>query len=296
MLILVVSGGCGADFFDQTIEIEIPEHESLLAISCRIKSKDSLSLAFITHSQGILIDSQAVILHDVQASIQIDDVFSIPLIYNEDLNFDPFYGGFYIGVNSKPEERLLFEATHAEFGSVTSSQIVPLEVPIQKLDHKKGDSQGSISRGDEIIVQFQDPPNQKNYYLLQASIKRQFAENMFFTDGLFLSTDDPLLSDSQFDTDFELQFVFDDSSIDGEQYKLKMFSEELTDFPPVAGDSLIIELHSLSRDSYLYERSYRLYEKSKDNPFAEPVVVHGNVNGGYGIFTYDAVSISKLTF
>ena len=50
----------------------------------------------------------------------------------------------------------------------------------------------------------------------------------------------------------------------------------------------IVELHSITADQYKYRKSLGAYRDAEDNPFAEPVLLYGNIKNGYGIFvTYD---------
>lgn len=42
-------------------------------------------------------------------------------------------------------------------------------------------------------------------------------------------------------------------------------------------------MSALSEDLYQFLHTRRLQDRTEENPFAEPVEVHSNVNGGYGI-------------
>ena len=44
------------------------------------------------------------------------------------------------------------------------------------------------------------------------------------------------------------------------------------------------ELSSISRDNYLFIKSEAASREARDNPFAEPVIVHNNIENGIGIF------------
>jgi hypothetical protein len=50
-------------------------------------------------------------------------------------------------------------------------------------------------------------------------------------------------------------------------------------------DKLIFVLSTYSKDAYLYNRSYELYNIALDDFFAEPVQVYNNIENGFGIFS-----------
>ncbi|MCD6566893.1 MAG: DUF4249 family protein [Bacteroidales bacterium] len=78
------------------------------------------------------------------------------------------------------------------------------------------------------------------------------------------------------------EIVFDDKDFNGEEKTIKLVVpvKEIIAFPY----DYIIKLYSLSEDHYKYIVSEWLYNRSKDDPFAEPVDFYSNVNNETGIF------------
>lgn len=79
------------------------------------------------------------------------------------------------------------------------------------------------------------------------------------------------------------EIVFNDKDFNGEEKTVRLVipvNEIIT--PPL---SFIIKLYSLSEDHYRYIVSEWLYNRSKDDPFAEPVDFHSNVSNEIGIFS-----------
>ena len=84
-----------------------------------------------------------------------------------------------------------------------------------------------------------------------------------------------------------------DASFDGEKYTTRISVqlieagwytiEDATNLAPV---KISVHLSSISKDRYLFEKTLFTYRENEDNPFAEPVVVHENIEGGSGIFTF----------
>ncbi|MBA7532172.1 hypothetical protein ES705_24398 [subsurface metagenome] len=84
------------------------------------------------------------------------------------------------------------------------------------------------------------------------------------------------------------EIVFNDKDFNGKEKTVTLVipaSEIIT--TPL---SYIIKLYSLSEDHYRYIVSKWLYNRSKDDPFAEPVDFHSNVSNGIGIFSIASVS------
>ncbi|MDX5319932.1 MAG: DUF4249 family protein, partial [Bacteroidota bacterium] len=44
------------------------------------------------------------------------------------------------------------------------------------------------------------------------------------------------------------------------------------------------ELMSLDEHLYKYQTTFDAAESAQDNPFAEPVIIYSNIEGGIGIF------------
>lgn len=55
-------------------------------------------------------------------------------------------------------------------------------------------------------------------------------------------------------------------------------------------NKVYLEIKSISKDYYLYQKTMIEYYQAIDNPFSEPAKVYGNINKGYGIFAgYNSV-------
>ena len=92
------------------------------------------------------------------------------------------------------------------------------------------------------------------------------------------------------------EIVFNDKDFNGEEKTVRLVipaNEIIT-----SSYDYIIKLYSLSEDHYTYIVSEWLYNRSKDDPFAEPVDFHSNVSNEIGIFSiascdYDTIFINE---
>jgi len=91
------------------------------------------------------------------------------------------------------------------------------------------------------------------------------------------------------------EIVFDDKDFNGKEKTVRLVIPARED---VTTSSYIVKLYSLSEDHYKYIVSKWLYNRSKDDPFAEPVDFHSNVSNGIGIFSiascdYDTIIVKN---
>ena len=114
------------------------------------------------------------------------------------------------------------------------------------------------------------------------------ADTSFVVDNWWvgnLSPVDPLIDDLN-------QLYLTDASFDGETYttRVSIYLMEANSIAyegatNLAAEKITVQLTSISKDRYLFEKTFYSYEENNGNPFAEPVVTHENVEGGSGIFS-----------
>ena len=89
--------------------------------------------------------------------------------------------------------------------------------------------------------------------------------------------------------------IFPDDYFQGKDYSIQAQTSDFNRHNGYATDSVnyfnhqvysrrIIQVQKLSKGYYNYMKYLNLYTYYRDNPFAEPVPVYSNVNGGAGIF------------
>ena len=266
---------CSEDFFDQTVAIEVPEHTPLLAITSQLNAGDSTIWAYVTHSQGILENSQANPIENAIVELYRGGqlIEAIPFwgeqFYSKNLDM-PF-------PSDQAEYQLKISAPG--FDPIEATQQMPTTVPIISAVYE---AEGALDldgeRVDEISIEFEDPAGEKNYYQLEVYIIYPQS-----TNNLWLHLLDPIAEELG-----RSQFLKDDS-FEGKKYTWRagFYPQH---FEPGSEAKILVQLFSISRDKYFYERSVSLSQDADDNPFAEPVIIYGNVEGGLGVFTLSAKS------
>lgn len=274
-LSLLFFTSCDEDFFEATVTIDVPEHTPSLAITSEMFAGDTVVGVYVSQSVGILEDIPNEPIRDATVELLRNGAPYLTIPY-----FDEFGGGFKFYID-KLDEPFSFDNVEYElrvsvpnFEPVSSKQVMPNAVEIINVEY---DPEGAINsegdRIDEFSIEFQDPPGEENFYRLDI-----FREGENYTDRIYLDNLEPL------GEEYNGSLYLKDSSIDGKKYKWRVGGYTFFGGPSNDFD-IRIELYSISRDQYLFTRSAFLSEENDDNPFAEPVIVHGNIEGGNGIFS-----------
>jgi hypothetical protein len=170
---------------------------------------------------------------------------------------------------------------------VEAVQTMPKAVPILSASFEPD---GAITpdgdKVDEVTIEFQDPAGEDNYYAVTAVFSYEVGSTTY-AYRTYLENLDPLGEDLN-----DGFIALKDDSFDGKKYKWRLGSYEY------AGEDtkLIVYLHVISRDKYLFLLSTRLLEDADDNPFAEPVIIHENITGAYEIFSLETKSSIEIEF
>lgn len=288
---LALFSGCDSGNFNQVVEVDIPEHESRLALNARASSLDTGITALVANSLGILDTSDYDFPEDATVRLFRDGE-----LLGGDFFFSPDKLKYFLGLDEPlgaAPALYRMEVSAPGYEAISGEQRMPVPVLIQSLRFERDgaiDDEGR--RADGIEVQFTDPAGEENYYALEfyieVSSEQPGGDTVLFSSRIYAGTLDQIV---QFGNEYEQ--IFTDKSFNGSSYTVSLYANQgaVPDFPDTR---LIARLYSLSRDAFLYDLSLRQYYDALDNPFAEPVTVHGNITGGYGIFALSSVAEERV--
>ena len=216
----------------------------------------------------------------------------------------PFgYHGFYLGeFYPAANQTYNLSVSHPNYTDVNSTDSLPTPITINNIDTL---SITDPINGDrlEITLNFNDPGNIQNYYLIEAYVVGLYSEiygidtleyeldtnqqYMFLTDEVFQDGGSP----------WKEQGLFNDLLFNGQNKNLKVEIPN-DDYKVIEGAyqwsyetiSLRIYLHNISPSYYYYRTSLELYQNSSGNPFAQPVQVFSNIENGFGVFAGSQVN------
>lgn len=272
-----------------------PSTESQFVVNAYISPQDTVLAVLVTRSRPVFgpsanIDPQTV--SNVAVTLS-DGSRSVPLPFSEkdgfhraDARLLPIGAGqtYTLTVTAPGGERL------------TARTTVPQPVPLEEV---KLDSTENTNRfgpgGYSFFLQafWRDAPGVKNYYRL--------AGNLFYTQRY--TTGQPPREQS---VNNVTSFGFgngglvtdenrDGTRISSRRQQIYLPSMSVNGQPPTFPSpvSYIIYLLNVDENYYRYHESAERQDNVNDNPFAEPVLVQGNIEGGLGCFgSYNRTNFS----
>lgn len=271
---------CNEDSFSQIVEIDIPEHQPKPVIVSQINAGDTLAVALVSISKGILDTGDYVFPANASVRLLSDDQAPLPLTFNPDtkrfeVSAPP--AGFISGVQYRMEVQV------PGFGMAYSKQMMPAAPDVASVELRKNavvNSNGN--RSDEILVSIDDPAGTENYYQIElwqeGTIIYPF-DTFEVNQLLYIESNDPNLQDGG-----GAGRVIADGVFDGTRYVVRFSTGQTWRDDPNTTLKYTLRIAHITRDAYLYERTLSQYYNAQGNPFAEPVTVHSNIEDGYGAF------------
>ena len=293
----------------QVIEPDLPEHPPRLVLHAFFTS-DGGWTAHVGRSSWIL---ESVPAHDRRARRAVADA-EVELLAGDrvvgELEFNDAAQVYVFGDSTlQAGETYSLQVSAPGFAPIRATDAVPRPVQTSILSYRTSSRPGSETTRDySIKLEIQDPPGEANYY--QISMYRIYTGRGASRSEVYLSTKDPsILADNSVDGspfeggNFEGSApYFRDTLFEGRTHEIELstdFDSEIQlagDFdsePDLSGIHLQV-LH-ISEAYYEYLKSARLHDYTRDNPFAEPLNVYGNVENGYGIFAGYSSQTFELT-
>lgn len=261
ILISLFTSSC-EDFFDMAIELDIEEHKPKIAITSFF-SDQNINEVLVSYSIGgteeatdnQLLTNANVILSQGNTNYvfnhtEKDGVYQ----------FDEF-------IDFIPNEEYTLTVEAANYTTVTSKQIFPEETAIIE----------ATIDSEKLSVRFKDTPNVRNYYIL---VMQAFHPDYEINSSISMQ------DESNFqDSSSQRGILISDETFDGNEISINAayWMSIKHDYENEPEPTLIkVILYSISEDTYKYDISYR--NNYADDPFTEPVILHRNIENGYGIF------------
>jgi hypothetical protein len=307
--------------------IIIPDTGSKITINGLITTNDLLNVRisrsiFITDVEGVLEQDSLISIDNAQVKIYQNNSFIDSLYYYALGTLSSFEGylyqnGNYISKNLYPETGKEYKITAKAPGSQEASSItkIPNLVRIENVDTSRIILENvpkvyPTNLGLKCIIEFTDPVNETNYYLLNA-----YRNNPIFSDAMAFRCDDPIVEEKLISAQGGALssnpirgIAFSDKLINGKKTNITITicGNDIglpfwTDDPEYNEDgnhkkTIFFRLYSITEDYFKYIQTLNLYQKSYDNPLSDPVLVYSNIKGGYGIFAGAAVSRDSIVF
>ncbi|HEX8331256.1 MAG TPA: DUF4249 domain-containing protein [Segetibacter sp.] len=295
-LIIILATSC-----EQDIIIDIPPQPVKLVVNGIVRTTTPFRVT-IGKTAGVL-DTISVSRNRVtDAIVQLYE----NNILKDTLVYEASSGSYVVKRNTRALSGnvYLLKASAPGFTNVEAETRTPNATPIQSISRRmnvRKDASGNSL--DELKITFTDEASPGNHYFFRIRNYRYGGvgvgnpvtyggiECMRSSDRDIegRSNGDPI----EFETCIDGEFFMRDFNFNGKTKEVILFIDHNA-LEPVVIPSInrnykpIVELHSITADQYKYRNSLNAYRDAEDNPFAEPVLVYGNIKNGYGIFvTYD---------
>lgn len=260
------------DFFETSIELDIEKHESKLAVTSLISNDEKDKKILVSYSIGGLEEATDTQLINNAFVSLFDGTTTYELSISE---FEGIYemDNSIIELTENTEYTLTVEAPN--YKTVTSKQIFPKPVQI---------IHASLTNSN-LKVRFQDNPEKRNYYILELE---RYRDNRWEQTYLYSENANTFWSATSKGT------IFNDDIFNGNEYELNIQYENYYGTNP---DAILFraKLYNITEDLYRYDRTLSISYDAEYSPFVEPVILHRNIENGYGIFGMMNVSEFEFT-
>jgi hypothetical protein len=285
------------------VEIDVPSGPAQLVVNSFLYPDSSWQIS--VSSTSPILSSLPVFPRNVLAVLKDVQGRKIDLVQVSGNPNQPNIAAVFFKSTSRPQPGMTYrlEASADGYANASATCMVPtmIEIVNARIDsaHLSRRSPGGVgSNYYEVIlpveVTFQDPPGEKDFYTPQLIVTRKYS-------GVDPRTGEPV--EGTYDMSVPLQrqlpkyeFSFEsenndieDLGFDGELHTMALVAAVFVVNDPSQGIAQEIVKLSLSfshsgEELHRYSRSIRLQRNTSGNPFAQPVQVYSNVEGGQGIF------------
>lgn len=271
---------------EKIIELDVKDDTRKITLNGIVTPGKNLTVS-LTRSLHILDNSEFKDITNGTVLLYIGNTLYDTLHH---IGFGEYSGSKLIPVSN---EQFQIKATAQGFKEIEATDYLPAAPQIMSIDTAtemyawRGDGMDLNSREPEemlrISIKINDPANTGDYYFL--SINSISAGTMFNNGQINFFTDDPSIDDKS----YEPGKPFSDDLFNGKQHELKIYI-----YKPWQS-YISVNLMTISKSYYMYFKSFIRYTQNHGDPFAEPVMVYSNINGGFGIFA-GSISLSDTMF
>jgi hypothetical protein len=267
--------------------IDLPAHESQLAGTLFLDSRDSSITALISASKGVFDSTKSQVINGAQCRLLVDG----SALYSwstQDWN------GNYVELLSDrvgaPQGEITFEVTHPDFDTIYATQSFP-PMPEASASVAYGATQVFNQPSDELTLVIKDLPGQPQYYRISVAVHFRTALTGQDTSQYYETWAETAHPNAQMLWGKSGSFIVSDEGIN-KDLEIKV----ATGINPLDFTMLHeyrIEISALSDATYDFYKSYMAYQNSQGNPFAEPVVLYSNMNNSMGCFGLSTTKVVR---
>ncbi len=302
---VLVLGWCGCSGLVYR-EASVPMADSMVWLECNLRVGDTIARVNLSPAVDVRLEPEPSTawfeLTPLESSSQI------MLYRNGQLYCGPFLTEAHEDepfcllpepVRAWPDT-FLIEVTLADGQMLRASQVTPPCVSIGEVTTRFDVPLQAMAPFQGVIeVSFEDPGGQQNYYSVHAVMSRKtgFRTTSFDESEIVLTSHEALPQGGGSLLEGGAPYgpwLLDDSGFDGQTVTLVFHFAARNDGPLPDQAWTRVTLVSLTPEAWHWEYQRRLLEESENlGPFAEPVYLPMNVEGGLGTFHMECISEVK---
>ena len=253
---------------EKEIPFEGELNEQKTVLNCYLGAGESIIYAEVSRSETVLSDEPFTFVSD--AVIKLYDGSNFVGTFNS-----VGEGKYTLNHEVEAGKSYSIECTDPLLGVVRASTEVPNYVSfnLENIDLVLGEFGGNI----KVDVQFNDGASEDDYYhlLVYTNVDGFPSVLSFETSEEFLRNTEELSANTF--------FYFDDCMFDDNSFNSGVVDISISTFimPQVENK---VQLVHVSSDYFNYRKSLKLALNANGNPFAQPVQIYSNIEGGLGVF------------
>ncbi len=261
---------------ETVVTLEIPEHESKLVVYGYFDPAFEELRVEVNNSVGILSTADPEPINDAQVEF-LKDGQSIGF-FNITNNEGRYKLEHQLSLNPNDNYELKISANN--YTSVSATQMMLEQPEITHAEETGRTLPEEFNEGDfkEYRITINDNSDKENFYILQY-IKYDTIEQKYNKLNMYSESVDV-------ERGLRKELIFRDIILAGNNYEINVICEDLAhvlETNEIGGFRLL----NVSEDRFLYAKSFKDAKDAEDNPFAEPVTVHTNIENGLGIFSLE---------
>ncbi len=304
---------------ESVLFIELEESDRLIVLNGTL-AVDSLVRVQVSRTRHILDNAPLTPLKNATVLFSRNGDQPVSLTHRG----NGWFEGDQLSVHSG--DIIELEVECPSYPGVHGSLQIPSAVPIYRIDTSMqvievGGPYYSYTEGYvEFDLTLEDPPGEKNYYLVDLMAHRSVTEwrdttvqyvdsiyhngqwNYFVSDSSYTYplvhpiTDRPSIGSEDLAIEAVTQqgLLISDQLIDGQRYSIR-FSTMSYNLQSADSALVHIRLHSIDESYYKYLKSRQNHYYATDDYLAVPVIVYSNVVGGTGILGGYATDVCTIT-
>ncbi len=279
--VLLLAGVCLLAACEKDVtSLNLPAIESQLVLYAFISPQDTVVSVRVYESKPVFTDRTGGVSDLIpDATVTLSDgQKSVALSLPGNVGQGPGTSSYYVMARDFPIEAgktYMLRVSTPDGRLATAQCTVPAAPPVPEVRFDPAlDTTTSGTAGQQVYtgaLHWQDPAGEENFYRVDADVNRVRTDNRGVVSDEWGQV---LWNDGKSTT-------FSDARLDGAQ-----FSSPETTIQVVRGyhGSVTLYAYLLHTDRAYFEYHRTLRANTDSNPFAEPVLLYSNVEGGLGVF------------